>query len=216
LVGLAATLVVVSFMPGTKLDTLESGILLIAQDGATVGWIALVSRRKGRGMGSDFGVAHSPASGWWSLPRFFALGVALQIVVALPLNALQDVYGHHATQGVVNDLRRGSGVGLLVFVIGAGLVAPFAEELLFRGVLLRSLLRRFSPSVAVSISALVFAAVHPLTDPSVGSLIAFPALLLVGLVCGYWAVKSGDLWRSVAIHVGFNALTVVSVLAIVR
>jgi hypothetical protein len=31
-----------------------------------------------------------------------------------------------------------------------------------------------------------------------------PGLLLLGLISGYQAVKSGDLSRSVLLHVGFN------------
>jgi hypothetical protein len=46
-----------------------------------------------------------------------------------------------------------------------------------------------------------------------GTLIAVPALLALGLVSGYQAVRTGLLSRSIALHVGFNALTVVAVLA---
>ena len=214
-VGLAAAVAAVAFLPAGKLDTLDQALLLVVQDGASIAWLVLVARRKGVGtLGRDFGLTRSPASGWGSLARWIGLGVLLQLVVAKPLALLQDVHGQHATQGVVDTLEKGNGVGLVLFALAAGLVAPVAEELLFRGVLLRSLLRRFSPGTAVLIGALAFGAVHPLTDPSVGSLIAFPALVLVGLVCGHEAVRTGDLWHSIAIHVGFNVLTVIAVLAV--
>ena len=88
------------------------------------------------------------------------------------------------------------------------MLAPIAEELLFRGALLRSLLRKLSPDHAVFVSALVFGLVHVLGDPSVGTLIALPAIMLLGVVSGYQAVKTGDLSRPIMLHMGFNTLSV--------
>jgi hypothetical protein len=87
------------------------------------------------------------------------------------------------------------------------------EELLFRGALLRALLRRTTPAGAIFVSAMVFALVHPLGDPEVGSVIVVPAILALGLVSGYLAVRSGNLSRSIMLHMGFNLLTVALVLA---
>jgi len=43
----------------------------------------------------------------------------------------------------------------------------------------------------------------------VGTMIALPAIVLLGIVSGYQAVKHGDLARSVLLHAGFNLLTAV-------
>ena len=42
-----------------------------------------------------------------------------------------------------------------------------------------------------------------------GTLIALPAIILLGVVSGYQAAKTGNLSRSILLHVGFNALSVV-------
>jgi membrane protease YdiL (CAAX protease family) len=76
-------------------------------------------------------------------------------------------------------------------------------------VLLRSLLRRMTPDVAVFVAAVAFGVVHAIGDPSVGTLIALPAIIALGVVSGYQAVKTGDLARSVMLHVGFNALSAI-------
>ncbi len=88
-------------------------------------------------------------------------------------------------------------------VLGVALFAPLVEELLFRGLLLRSLLRRTSPVAAVVISSVVFAAVH-LLDPNTAPLMA--PLLLLAAISGIRAVRSGDLSQSILLHVGFNLL----------
>jgi membrane protease YdiL (CAAX protease family) len=73
-------------------------------------------------------------------------------------------------------------------------------------------MRRLTPAWAIFVSALVFALVHPLGDPEVGSVIVVPAILTLGVVSGYLATRSGDLSRSIMLHAGFNFLTVVGVL----
>ena len=41
-----------------------------------------------------------------------------------------------------------------------------------------------------------------------GTLIALPAIILLGIVSGYQAVRTGNLSRSILLHMGFNALSV--------
>ena len=214
LAGFVAVVVAVGVLPDATSSVLTAGVLLIVQDAAVVGWIVGVSRRKGMGsVAVDFGLSWSPRSAWVEAVRWVPVGMALQLVIVAPLRLLQNVAGVDDTQAVVTTLREGRGFGVLVFACAAGLVAPVAEELLFRGLLLRSLLRRFSAGTAVLVGGLVFGAIHTLTDPSIASLIAMPALVLVGVVCGYQAVRTGTLSRAIAIHIGFNAVTVVAVLA---
>ena len=67
--------------------------------------------------------------------------------------------------------------------------------------------------MAVFVSALIFGLIHALGDPSVGTLIALPAIILLGLVSGIQAVRTGELSRSILLHMGFNTLTVVFLFA---
>ena len=55
----------------------------------------------------------------------------------------------------------------------------------------------------------MFGLAHLAGDPSVGTLIAFPVLVVLGLLSGYQAYATGRLSRSILLHMGFNALTVV-------
>jgi membrane protease YdiL (CAAX protease family) len=89
-------------------------------------------------------------------------------------------------------------------------VAPVGEELLFRGLLLRALVRRTSPPVAIGVAALAFALVHVALDPGAG--FAVPALLLLGLLSGYRAWRTGNLSQSILLHAGFNLVAVLQIL----
>jgi membrane protease YdiL (CAAX protease family) len=186
-------------------------VLICAQNLAIIAWLALVARRKGTGsLRSDFGlVLRRPAAAWLADSRFLLLGVGLQIVALLPIALLEAIYGHTAKQDVVSTADHARGWQVPALALAIVLLAPLTEELLFRGVLLRSLLRKQSPVVAVFVSALVFGLVHALGDPSIGTLIALPAIILLGVVSGWQAARTGTLSRSILLHVGFNLLSVI-------
>ena len=181
---------------------------IVGQTAVVVCVLALVSRSKGRGsLRRDFGLTVRLRDAGW-----LAAGVGLQIALGVALYPLAQLYDRDDSQTVVELLEDASGPGLVLFAAAVVVLAPLAEELLFRGALLRALMRRLSPAWAVFVSALVFALVHPLGDPEVGSVIVVPAILTLGVVSGYLAVRSGDLSRSIMLHAGFNLLTVVGVL----
>lgn len=210
--GLLVSVVAASFV-GVRTSPSELAVLLVAQDGTMVIWLAVVARRKGLGsLVADFGLRLvSPGKRWTDdVPWFFA-GVGLQLVWIPAIVLLQEVHGTVARQEAVRIASRSSGFSIPLLFIAVGVLAPVAEELLFRGALLRSLLRKTTPGWAVFISAAVFGLVH-FGDPSIGTLIALPAILSLGLVSGYQAAKTGDLSRSIMLHVGFNTLSVVDLM----
>ena len=98
-----------------------------------------------------------------------------------------------------------------VLAVGAGVIAPVVEELLFRGMLLRALMRRMPAIPAIAVSGFTFGFVHWVLDPHFGTFIAVPALTAVGVVSGLFAVRSGDLSKSIFLHAGFNLLAILQV-----
>ncbi len=77
-----------------------------------------------------------------------------------------------------------------------GILAPIAEEMVFRGAVLRHLLSLFrgrSPWLAIAISALAFGAVHG------NSAQMFHATLL-GLIIGWLYVRSGSILPGLVLH----------------
>lgn len=198
--------------PNNTNDPTATVVLVYAQDLIIIGWLAMVARRKGLGsLGLDFGLqVRRPAAAWLhDLPWFF-IGIGIQLAAIIPIAILNAVYGRDAEQEVVTSLKHAGGWQIPVFAVGVAVLAPIAEELVFRGVLLRSLERRMLPTAAVLVSALAFGLVHTLGDPSVGTVKALTVFVFLGIVSGYQAVRTGNLCRSILLHMGFNALTVVS------
>ena len=85
----------------------------------------------------------------------------------------------------------------------AGLAMGLAEELLFRGIVLRTLLRDLRPMWALPFSALLFAlphAIHP-GQALTWSLLPFlGGLFATGWLFAYAAWSRGSLWVSTGIH----------------
>ena len=221
-VGLVAALVVSSIVAAAAgVDTSrvsdDVGVLLASVVGQAIGVIGtleLVARRKGRGsLRADFGlVARLPGGRWTTAALWLLAGVALQLAILPFLQIVVDVHGKAETQDVVEQFKQARGPALVLFAVIVVTVAPVAEELLFRGALLRALQRRMTPAWAVFVSALAFAAVHPLLSPSIGSVIAIPGLFALGLLSAALAIRTGNLSASILLHAGFNLLTAVSVL----
>jgi len=221
-VGLIAALIVSSIVAAAAgVDSSrvsdDVGVLLASVVGQAIGVIGtleLVARRKGRGsLGADFGlVARLPGGKWTTAALWLLAGVALQLAILPFLQIVVDVHGKAETQDVVEQFKQARGPALVLFAVIVVTVAPVAEELLFRGALLRALQRRMTPAWAVFVSALAFAAVHPLLSPSIGSVIAIPGLFALGLLSAALAIRTGNLSASILLHAGFNLLTAVSVL----
>ena len=89
-------------------------------------------------------------------------------------------------------------VGVLVIA----LVPAVAEELVFRGVIQKNLVRWFSPHVGVWLGAAIFSAIH-------FQFFGFVPRFVLGLVLGYLYLWSGNILVSMAAHFTQNAFQLV-------
>lgn len=167
--------------------------------GAVPVWFAV---KKGKGVVAELGLRMKAVD----VPIGLAIGVACQLIMVPALYWL--IFKVIGTKDVSAEARQLTDRAtdplsvLLVFVVVA-IGAPLAEEIYFRGFAQRIFARRISPVWAIVASAAFFAASH--VQP-----LQFPALFVFGLVLGFLAWKSGRLGPAIWAHVGFNAVTAVS------
>ncbi len=92
--------------------------------------------------------------------------------------------------------------GVVQSAFTAIVVAPIAEELLFRGLLLETV-TRYSRSawVGIALSAVAFGMIHDQPQDKL-------PLITMGLILGYVRVRWGSLERCMLIHALFNAYTI--------
>jgi membrane protease YdiL (CAAX protease family) len=89
----------------------------------------------------------------------------------------------------------------LADILAAGLFAPLAEELFFRGLLqtfLRYILKR--PWPAIVLASMAWAFMHHWWT--------WPQIFFLGLCLGYVYERTGNLWATIAIHSFFNLTSI--------
>ena len=133
-----------------------------------------------------------------------AIGGALLLSNAVDRFLIELGTRHSGSLGEIDQLvgaARDTVPWLAVLAIG---IAPgVGEELLFRGLLQRSVARRLGSGLGVIVAAAVFGAVH--FDP-----MHSPAAFVLGLYLGTVGVLAGNVWAPMLCHVANNLAAVSS------
>ena len=166
----------------------------------------------------------------WAVPSILIVGFMWRMP---PVEALREL-------GLATNPLPGLALGLLTLIplvvpwtearlssvsagaiVGTSLVGPFAEEVLFRGLLFRQLLRRGGRSViwSMAVSALVFGSAHltlfvgfshgrfsyvPWLDPYPIDRNEFAVTMLGGLLLAWIVYRCDSLWPAVGVHSALN------------
>lgn len=124
----------------------------------------------------------------------FAYGAAL-ICQALLINGMFSIGISPISEDYLTEEEL-SPLYLAVSFVTTAILAPIAEELMFRGVILRRL-SKISQSFAIFMSALIFGLMH-------GNFVQTVLGIFLGIVFGYAAVKTGSLILPIAGHIFVN------------
>lgn len=169
---------------------------------ALVVWAVL--RRHGVGLRDGLGLTQR----WYDAPVGLASGLVAQLLliplVYLPLAPFIDAEDVEEPARRIMSLADGP-AGVTTVVVGVVLVAPFVEELYFRGLLLRALWGRLGRTATVVVSSVLFGLAHV-------QLLQLPALVVVGLVAGALVVSTRRLAPAMWAHAAFNSVTVIQLL----
>jgi membrane protease YdiL (CAAX protease family) len=130
-------------------------------------------------------------------------GLALQLPLAEIGNLVHALIGRDLAHArAVHDLLRvDSAWDGFALTLALVVIAPITEELLFRGVLLRGLVRSYGERVGLLVCAVLFGLLH---GRPAEALVAFVA----GLVLGALRLRTRSVLPCIALHVGVNALPV--------
>jgi hypothetical protein len=113
-----------------------------------------------------------------------------------------------ATTGVQINTNVSSIIGAAPawFLVFTALVAPFDEEVLFRGFLV--------PRIGIAISALIFGILHLGYDSTF--FVEVIAAVIFGLISGYAYRRTGSLYPSLLAHILVNTSTLLFAFAVIR
>jgi CAAX protease family protein len=185
--------------------------------GTWVGFVVapwVLSRNRGSGsLVRDLGLRFAS---WWDVGLGLVVGVGTYVVVLDALyppllSFLRRLSGHKVSVGgTAKHLGSlGRGPGFVAFAVAVAIGAPIAEEIFFRGVLLRALVRRAGEAWGAVLCGVLFGLAHATGTEAA----ALPALMVFGVILAVLANRTGRLGPGIAAHVAFNGITVLALTA---
>lgn len=121
------------------------------------------------------------------VPGLVVLGSAMQylLVALFPMSSSEERMFEFMT----------SGVGSILMVC---IIRPALEEMLFRGVILRSFLNQYSRKFSIIASSVMFGVAH-------FNIYQFFIAFVIGLVLGWLYERTRSLWPGIALHMAYNS-----------
>lgn len=119
-------------------------------------------------------------------------------VRAMGLEEKAQAQTEQIRRGIEEARKVGLAPTLALFVV----IPPFCEEVFFRGVLFRGLLKRFGPVISIGGTAVVFAAFHAMDVQKV-------LMVFVGAYFGTLVYLTGSLWAGILAHAANNLAVIV-------
>jgi membrane protease YdiL (CAAX protease family) len=191
-------------------QVLQWGFYVVVYGGMAFTVVHVV-RRYGTGtLGHDLGLRFSWSDLGWAPILFFA-GRAAQLAVTLPLIAVPVL--RHSSERYSELMRDQPTSALITLVVVGVIVAPLVEELLFRGVLLRGLLTRFSGPVAAVIQGVIFGCYHFAPGLGLYNVVLITANSVFGIIFGFVVLRRRTLWTGIIAHALTNASAFVIIFA---
>jgi hypothetical protein len=111
-------------------------------------------------------------------------------------NALVQLFPVANWQQAMCDRMMSNGLASIVTVC---LIAPLFEEMLFRGIILRSFLHRYPRRHAILGSAILFGLAHL-------NIHQFAVGVVVGCISGWLYERTRSLWPCILLHAAYNSL----------
>jgi membrane protease YdiL (CAAX protease family) len=192
-----------------EFDKLSLGWIAVAQLGLWFGLLGapwLATRLKGNGLVEDMRLRVERSDTWIGALCGFLTQYGV-LLLYLPIFWLTDVSTEEFNEPARELSDRATdtvGVVLLVLIVGIG--APIVEEIFYRGLMQRSLIRRFGTRWGIGLTAVIFGASH--FQP-----LQFPALVVFGVVVGILAERYQRLGPAIFAHMVFNIAAVIALVS---
>jgi uncharacterized protein len=163
---------------------------------------------------SDMGFAIGPRQAAEALARGALLAAPVVILTAIVAAIVVGIAGVTPPSPLPST---GTVSGLLLHLLAGAIVAPIAEEVLFRGFMVTAWARSNGAGAAIIRAALLFATAHVLlvggdNFGQAASLAFVGAVgrLPVALALGWLYLRSRTIWAPIGLHAAFNAILLIA------
>ena len=139
-------------------------------------------------------------------PRALLVGAAAGVTVSALVQAIMRANPPPSNfeSGPLATMASGNLAGVVAWVLLALGIAPWLEEILFRGVFFTGLARRWGRVVSGIVVTVVFLLLH--WSEAGGYAAALLGIASLGVMTVVFRVRTGSIWPSVACHFCYNAV----------
>ncbi len=136
-------------------------------------------------------------------------GIGFWVFNAVLAMSIESSLTRYIGQSVIPEgmIKGLSSAQVMAFIFGLVVLAPFCEEVFFRG-MMQNAYSRFGEKQALIATSVLFGFYHALNGVSN----VIPATL-IGFALGYCALKTGSIWPGIALHAANNGLASLTVIA---
>lgn len=142
---------------------------------------------------------------WVLVSYIFYIGLSIFMIMLFSTLGI-DIFGFEPQRSLFDVFGRDVAGFSFAFII-AVVIAPFVEELFFRGFVLQTLAKKISPFWGVVLTALIFASVH-------FEFQSIMPLLILSVVLNVLYVKTKSIWPGIVFHVMNNSIAFIIMILI--
>lgn len=102
-------------------------------------------------------------------------------------------------------------ISFLLGIINVVFMAPYIEEVFFRGFMHDFLRPKLGITSTIWVSSLIFALMHYSREQGSSNLVLLPCLLFFSLFLGRVYEKERSIWSSIGLHAAFNCFSVIGI-----
>ncbi len=139
----------------------------------------------------------------WVIPIYISLLPIFIIIIMLNSIILSDIFNIEIErQEITNFMHDIKNPVHIFYIIIAIFLAPFFEEVLFRGILLPKIFQKTNFTLSIILTSIIFAILHF----HISAILPLFTLSLFLSLLYFW---NGSLWTCIAFHMLFNACSIV-------
>lgn len=128
----------------------------------------------------------------------------LGISLVLPVTLLMSIFSFNEfskdNQDMINSIVTDNSI--IVILLSLGIIAPFIEELIFRGLILHELKKIMPIPAAILLQAFLFGIYH-------GNLYQAIYAVVLGIILGYLCYKTGSIFAPILLHIFYNSSSLI-------
>lgn len=138
-------------------------------------------------------------------PRFSLLWIVVAFLLPLTVISYYFIFINGTISYASSELR----LLYIVYALKIGLVAGITEEILFRGIIMKLVERRWGINVAVIVPSIIFASLHFIKDmSSIDIILLFIAGITVSVMFSLVTYVTNNVWNAVIIHTIWNIVVI--------